>query len=167
MVSLTPAQAWQALQQVPDPELPAVSICELGIVREVRTEADAVTVVVTPTYSGCPATELIAGDIRSALLRAGAGTVEVRTRLSPAWSSDWISAAARDKLRAHGIVPPQAGAVPAQGSAQPLHFMPRALPCPRCGSTRTARLSEFGSTACKALYRCEECREPFEYFKEI
>ena len=172
MVSLTQAQAWQVLEQVPDPELPAVSICELGIVREVLTDADAVTVVVTPTYSGCPATELIAGDIRAALFRAGAGTVDVRTRLSPAWSSDWISAEARDKLRAHGIAPPQAG-VP-QPSLQPLRFVPRslpnvlrALPCPRCGSTRTTRLSEFGSTACKALYRCEDCREPFEYFKEI
>lgn len=167
MVNLTQAQAWQALQQVPDPELPAVSICELGIVRELRTDADAVTVVVTPTYSGCPATELIVDDIRSALLRAGAGTVEVQTRLAPAWSSDWISAAAREKLRAHGIVPPQPGAAPAQARAQPLRFVPRALPCPRCGSTRTTRLSEFGSTACKALYRCDSCREPFEYFKEI
>ncbi len=165
MVSLSQAQAWRVLEQVPDPELPAVSICELGIVREVLTDADAVTVVVTPTYSGCPATELIAGDIRAALLQAGAGTVDVRTRLSPAWSSDWVSAEARDKLRAHGIVPPQAGAP--QPSLQPLHFVPRSLPCPRCGSTRTTRLSEFGSTACKALYRCESCLEPFEYFKEI
>lgn len=165
MVSLTLAEAWKVLEQVPDPELPAVSICELGIVREVLTDADAVTVVVTPTYSGCPATELIAGDIRTALLQAGAGTVEVRTRLSPAWSSDWISAEARGKLRAHGIVPPQAAAP--RTSLQPLRFVPRSLPCPRCGSTRTTRLSEFGSTACKALYCCDDCREPFEYFKPI
>lgn len=165
MVSLTQAQAWRVLEQVPDPELPAVSICELGIVREVLTDADAVTVVVTPTYSGCPATELIADDIRTALLRAGAGTVDVRTQLSPAWSSDWISAAAREKLHAHGIVPPQANTP--QRSLQPLRFAPRSPPCPRCGSTRTTRLSEFGSTACKALYRCDNCREPFEYFKEI
>jgi ring-1,2-phenylacetyl-CoA epoxidase subunit PaaD len=161
-VNLTQEQAWKILEQIPDPELPAVSICELGIVREVRAGTDTLTVVVTPTYSGCPATEMIAGDIRSALVHAGATNVEVRTQLAPAWTSDWISAEARAKLRAHGIVPPQPGA-----TTQPLHFVPRTLPCPRCGSTSTARLSEFGSTACKALYRCESCREPFEYFKKI
>jgi len=162
---LTEAQAWELLQQVPDPELPAVSVCELGIVREVRAAPDGVTVIVTPTYSGCPATDMIQNAIREALRDAGAGRVSVETRLSPAWTSDWISAEARAKLRAHGIAPPQAAA----GEAwQPLPFVaPRAPSCPRCGARETTRVSEFGSTACKALYRCVRCCEPFEYFKPV
>lgn len=161
---LTEAQAWQALDTVEDPEIPVVSVTELGIVREVVAEGDGLRVVVTPTYSGCPATELIAESIVDALKAAGAGAVTVETRLSPAWSTDWIAEGARDKLRAYGIVPPQSAA---PGGGQVVRFMSRTLACPRCGSTRTTRLSEFGSTACKALYRCEDCREPFEYFKPI
>ena len=161
---LTEAQAWEALRQVPDPELPTVSVCELGIVREVRSGPEGVKVIVTPTYSGCPATEMIEIAIREALEDAGALGVNVETRLSPAWTSDWITAEARAKLRAHGIAPPQRIA---SGEIQPLRFVPPAPPCPRCGARSTARLSEFGSTACKALYRCEVCREPFEYFKPI
>ena len=161
---LTEAQAWQVLDAVEDPEIPVVSVTELGIVREIAVDGARVQVVVTPTYSGCPATEMIAGSIRDALLGAGADAVEVVTRLSPPWSTDWIDAGARDKLRAYGIVPPQAAA---PDGAQVVRFMSRTLPCPRCGSTHTSRLSEFGSTACKALYRCEDCREPFEYFKPI
>jgi ring-1,2-phenylacetyl-CoA epoxidase subunit PaaD len=159
---LTDAAAWDVLDAVPDPELPAVSVCDLGIVREVHANGDEVTVVVTPTYSGCPATEFIESGIREALMAAGAARVNVRTRLSPAWTSDWIRPTARDKLLTHGVVPP----APA-GAAQPLTFMPRRLNCPRCGSDRTTRISQFGSTACKALYRCDTCQEPFEYFKEI
>jgi ring-1,2-phenylacetyl-CoA epoxidase subunit PaaD len=161
---LTEAQAWEALQQVPDPELPAVSVCDLGIVREVHASPDGITVVVTPTYSGCPATEMIEAAIREALQNAGAGGVTVETRLSPAWTSDWLTSEARVKLHAHGIAPPQAAV---DGQTQPLRFVPRAPSCPRCGARNTTRLSEFGSTACKALYRCERCREPFEYFKPI
>jgi ring-1,2-phenylacetyl-CoA epoxidase subunit PaaD len=160
---LTPAQAWDALRAVPDPELPAVSVCELGIVREVRTEARKVTVVVTPTYSGCPATAVIAASIRTALMQAGASHVEIETRLSPPWTTDWIAPAAAEKLREHGIAP--AGAA-GPDAARPLGFVPR-IACPRCGSRRTERLSQFGSTACKALYRCVECREPFEHLKPI
>ncbi len=160
---LTPAQAWDALRTVPDPELPAVSVCELGIVREVRADAGTVTVVVTPTYSGCPATAVIAASIREALTQAGAARVEIETRLSPPWTTDWITSEAAEKLREHGIAPPGA-AIP--DAARPLRFAPR-IACPRCGSRRTERLSEFGATACKALYRCVECREPFEYLKPI
>jgi ring-1,2-phenylacetyl-CoA epoxidase subunit PaaD len=161
---LTEAQAWQALQQIPDPELPAVSVCELGIVREVRATEDSVTVVVTPTYSGCPATDMIEAAIRTALEDAGAASVSVETRLSPAWTSDWLTPEAHAKLRAHGVAPPQRVA---NNAAQTLRFIPPLPSCPRCGARDTVRLSEFGSTACKAFYRCAQCREPFEYFKPI
>ncbi len=161
---LTQARAWEVLRQILDPELPVVSVCELGIVREVHAAPDGVRVVVTPTYSGCPATEMIEIAIRQALQEAGALSVTVETRLSPAWTSDWVSSEARAKLRAHGIAPP---ASVANGRVQPLRFVPPAPPCPRCGERDTTRISEFGSTACKALYRCERCLEPFEYFKPI
>ena len=161
---LTEAQAWEVLRQVPDPELPAVSVCELGIVRDVHAGAEGVKVIVTPTYSGCPATEMIESAIREALEGAGAVGVTVETRLSPAWTSDWITTGARAKLRAYGVAPPQPTA---NGQQQPIRFFAPAPPCPRCGVRTTTRLSEFGSTACKALYRCEACREPFEYFKPI
>jgi ring-1,2-phenylacetyl-CoA epoxidase subunit PaaD len=164
---LTTAQAWEALRAVPDPEIPVISVTELGIVRDVQVEGDAVEVVVTPTYSGCPATELIEREIVAALKAAGASDVRVRTQLSPAWTTDWIVAGARERLRAYGIVPPGARSADA---AQPLNFMPRTavnLECPRCGSADTERLSQFGATACKALYRCRACGEPFEYFKPL
>jgi ring-1,2-phenylacetyl-CoA epoxidase subunit PaaD len=160
---LTEVQAWQALEQVPDPEIPGVSVCDLGIVREVRSTPDSVTVVVTPTYSGCPATEVIATSIRAALVHAGAPVVNLELRLAPAWTTDWIAPAAAEKLRALGIVPPH---VTSQSDVKVLRFSPP-LACPRCGSKQTERLSQFGSTACKALYRCVSCREPFEYFKPI
>jgi ring-1,2-phenylacetyl-CoA epoxidase subunit PaaD len=161
---LSEAQAWKVLDTVPDPEVPVVSVVELGIVRELRCTAEGITVVLTPTYSGCPATEVIGETIRASLLEAGAGRVELETRLQPAWTSAWIGAAARDKLRAYGIVPPDGTA--ALG-AQPLRFVRKTLACPRCGSTDTERLSEFGSTACKSTWRCRSCLEPFEYFKPI
>ncbi len=162
---LSEAQAWKVLDSVPDPEVPVVSVVELGIVRELHCRADGITVVVTPTYSGCPATEVIGQTIRDSLTAAGAGRVELETRLDPAWTSDWIGEAAREKLRAYGIVPPTGKA--AVGGAQPIRFVRKTLTCPRCGSNDTERLSEFGSTACKATYRCKSCLEPFEYFKPI
>ena len=166
---LSEQQAWQVLEAVPDPEIPVISVTELGIVRDIARDSvdgvDGLRVVVTPTYSGCPATELIEESIRTALLDAGATAVTVETRLAPPWTTDWITAAARDKLRAYGIVPPGAGA--AATAAQPVRFMRRQLACPRCGSEDTERLAEFGSTACKATYRCKSCLEPFEYFKPI
>ncbi|THF65143.1 1,2-phenylacetyl-CoA epoxidase subunit PaaD [Pseudothauera rhizosphaerae] len=162
---LTESQAWQVLGDVPDPEIPVVSVVELGIVREVASRAGGLRVVVTPTYSGCPATEVIADSIRAALAAAGAGAVDIETRLDPAWTTDWMGDAARDKLRAYGIAPPSGTA--AAGGVQPIRFVAKSQTCPHCGSTDTERLSEFGSTACKALYRCRACREPFEYFKPI
>lgn len=160
-------QAWQVLQGVPDPEVPAISLVELGIVREVGVADDgALQVVLTPTYSGCPATEVIESSVREALHAAGLGPVRIEQRRAPAWTTDWISEDGRRKLRDYGIAPPGPVAAPAEA---PLHFMPcpAQVPCPRCGSARTERLSAFGATACKALYRCVACREPFEHFKPI
>ena len=163
-IALSVDQAWAALGAVPDPEIPVISVVELGIVRDLHIDGDAVEVILTPTYSGCPATEIIARDIVAALKAAGAGEVRVRTQLAPAWTTEWIDPAAREKLRAYGIVPP---AEHATDGAQPLHFVPRVLDCPRCGAGDTERLSQFGATACKALYRCRSCGEPFEYFKPL
>lgn len=162
---LTETQAWKVLDTVADPEIPVISVTELGIVRAIEVRPDGVNVVVTPTYSGCPATEVIAQDIRDALLQAGVEQVSIEMRLSPAWTSDWIGEAAHEKLRAYGIAPP--GQCTPAGGALPLRFVRIRIPCPLCGSTDTARLSEFGSTACKALYRCQSCLEPFDYFKPI
>ena len=160
---LTEARAWDVLQQVLDPEIPVISVCELGIVRELRAEPDCMVVVITPTYSGCPATEVIESAIRDALEQAGAAAVRIETRLSPAWTTDWITSAGAAKLQGHGIAPPHPTAPP----TQLLHFVPPEPACPRCGIKQAERLSEFGSTACKALYRCRSCQEPFEYFKSI
>ena len=164
------ARAWAALADVLDPEVPALSVCDLGIVREVIEHGDTLEVVLTPTYSGCPATEVIEHDVLQAIERAGLGPVRASLRRAPAWSSDWISAEGKRKLREYGIAPPGAAQMP-QGTA-PIRFVGRgplgeAVACPRCGSAQTERLSAFGSTACKALYRCLACREPFEYFKPI
>jgi ring-1,2-phenylacetyl-CoA epoxidase subunit PaaD len=157
--------AWAALAAVPDPEVPALSVVDLGIVREVLIEADGVRAVLTPTYSGCPATEVIAATVRDALQGAGFGPVNIEHRLAPAWSSDWISDAGRRKLHDYGIAPPD-GSAPVGGLAA-VRIRPRNVECPRCGSRQTERLSAFGSTACKALHRCLACREPFEHFKPI
>lgn len=159
---MTAEQAWAVLARVADPEVPVISVTELGIVRDVRIDDDRVEVVVTPTYSGCPATEAIEQSIAAALREAGAADVRIETRLAPAWTTDWIAPAAREKLRRYGIAPPPA----ARDGAQPLAFAPR-VDCPLCGSPNTERLSQFGATACKALYRCRDCREPFEYFKPL
>lgn len=151
--------AWRALAAVPDPEVPALSVVDLGIVRAVsQGEGGALAVVLTPTYSGCPATEAIEADIRAALESEGLGPVHITQRLAPAWTTDWISADGRRKLADYGIAPPEAAVV---------HIVARNVACPRCRSARTERLSAFGSTACKALYRCLACREPFEHFKPI
>lgn len=158
--------AWQVLDGVLDPEVPVVSVRDLGIVRDVRLVGDALEVVLTPTYSGCPATEVIESDVLSAIEAAGLGPAHVTLQRAPAWTTDWITPQGRERLRAYGIVPP--GPL-AAGTQVPLRFMPRAaaLPCPHCGSQQTERLSAFGSTACKSLYRCLSCREPFEYFKPL
>lgn len=160
--------AWAALAEVLDPEVPALSVVDLGLVREVLEHVDGLEVVLTPTYSGCPATEVIEQAVIDAVVAAGLGPARVTMRRAPAWSSDWISEDGRRKLREYGIAPP--GPVLPDG-AQPIRLVGRrsaaAVPCPRCGSARSELLSAFGSTACKSLHRCLDCREPFEHFKPI
>ena len=159
-------RAWQVLDGVPDPEVPALSVRDLGIVRDVIDHGDELEVVLTPTYSGCPATEVIEQDVLGALQAEGLGPARATLRRAPAWTTDWISDEGRRKLREYGIAPP--GPVPPE-TAVPIRLVRRApqVACPRCGSTHTERTSAFGSTACKALYRCLDCREPFEHFKPI
>ncbi|MEX2180553.1 MAG: 1,2-phenylacetyl-CoA epoxidase subunit PaaD [Gemmatimonadaceae bacterium] len=162
---LTRAQALEVLGTVPDPEVPAVSVVELGIVRDVEVAADgAATVTITPTYSGCPAMFEIEKDVRAALLGAGAASVDVRTLLSPAWTTDWIGAEAREKLRQYGIAPPGRAQ---EGGLVTLTRRHAPVPCPFCGSGDTQLKSEFGSTACKAIHVCNNCRQPFDEFKAI
>ncbi|CAN5844651.1 phenylacetate-CoA oxygenase subunit PaaJ [soil metagenome] len=162
------ARAWAVLDTVLDPEVPVVSLRELGIVRDVELADDGIVVVLTPTYSGCPATELIQQNVLAAMHAAGLGPVRIRMQRAPAWTTDWISAEGRQKMRDYGIVPPAHIDV---SRGVPMRFVPRMsaphLDCPRCHSTHTERISAFGSTACKSLYRCIACGEPFEYFKPI
>jgi ring-1,2-phenylacetyl-CoA epoxidase subunit PaaD len=144
--------AHTVVAEVPDPELPFVTVADLGILREVSEQDGRVVVTITPTYSGCPAMREIVADIKHRLHRAGADDVEVRVRLSPAWTTDWVTDEGRRKLREAGVAPPS-GHAPAA--------------CPRCGSADTRELSRFSGTACKALHRCNECLEPFEYLKVL
>ena len=157
---------WAALATVPDPEIPVVSIVELGIVRGVAWEDRGLVVKVTPTYSGCPATEMINTLIREALAVIGVTDVALVNQLAPPWSTDWIAPEARVRLNGYGIAPPHVmgGRVDVAGIS-PLRRADVIVPCPRCASTNTQLLSQFGSTACKAQYRCVDCREPFDYFK--
>ncbi len=181
-VDLTSA-VWQLLEAVPDPEIPVVSIRELGILRDVRMHASGrIEVVITPTYSGCPAMGQIEDDVKAAL--RGSGTdVCVVTQLAPAWTTDWMTESCKTKLREYGIAPPQQFVGDAKNRAKPIHFTIKnraaqaiyksapdhsyieSVPCPRCGSSNTTETSHFASTACKALYKCLACLEPFDYFK--
>jgi ring-1,2-phenylacetyl-CoA epoxidase subunit PaaD len=153
---------------VTDPELPMLTLSDLGVLRDVRTEADVVVVEITPTYTGCPAMGVMRADLVRALHAAGFGAVDVRTVLSPPWSTDWISAEGRRKLAEAGIAPPAPAPARPEGPV-PLSLGPtnRTASCPLCGSTDTEEISEFGATACKALRRCRDCREPFEHVKEL
>ncbi|MGB6984967.1 MAG: 1,2-phenylacetyl-CoA epoxidase subunit PaaD [Candidatus Aquilonibacter sp.] len=153
------AQAWEWLDTVPDPELPAVTITDLGIVRDIREEADALVVALTPTYSGCPATAVIEEDVTRALHAHGVEHVRIERRLAPAWTTDWITPRGRERLHEHGIAPP------ASDIGNGIVILSVAIRCPHCGSLSTSEISRFGSTPCKALYRCEACREPFDYVK--
>ena len=168
------------LDGIPDPEIPVVSIRELGILRDIRVNGDEVEIVITPTYSGCPAMEQIEADIRAALAAHPVRT-RITRQLAPAWSTAWTGPEAREKLRRYGIAPPQGAATteqvirfapnsaPKKGASRTDLTVPEgqnhAIPCPHCGSTRTTESSHFGSTACKSLWRCLDCREPFDYFK--
>jgi ring-1,2-phenylacetyl-CoA epoxidase subunit PaaD len=156
------AQVWSWLEEVADPEIPVVSVVDLGIVRGFRLLGDSIEVEVAPTYSGCPATEFIEQSIVSALEQQGLAPVKIKRVLSPPWTTDWISEQGREKLREYGIAPP-AGPT----SKRDLMHGTRSIACPRCTSTQTTCVSEFGSTACKAAYKCDDCLEPFEYFKCI
>ena len=150
------------LETVSDPEIPVLSVVDLGIVRKIGTGTGPVCVTITPTYSGCPAMEVITRDIRNTLQRAGYRDAEVRTELSPAWTTDWISEKGKDKLKAFGIAAP----LPRQSVCYACAFHEQeAIACPRCNSWRTKLISWFGSTPCKALYQCQDCQEPFDYFK--
>ena len=165
-----PEEVWRWLGEVPDPEIPVISLTDLGIIRDVAWDGDTLVVAVTPTYSGCPATTVINLDIETALRSHGIEKLRLERRLSPPWTTDWISEAGREKLRAYGIAPPIDGTA-ADGRlmarASRLAGSNLAVACPRCGSTRTEKVSQFGSTPCKANYRCSDCLEPFDYFKCI
>ena len=157
------SRAWLTLASVEDPEIPALSIVDLGLIRYVTPQPDGILEVgLSPTYIGCPATEVIRRSVEHALRNAGVGAFAVTTVLSPAWTSDWITAEGRRKLETYGIVPPEQSA-----SMRDLLRKARPVGCPRCHSTDTECISEFGSTPCKALHRCRACLEPFEYFKCI
>lgn len=162
-------EVWRWLAAVPDPEIPVISLTDLGIVRDVAHDGDTLVVTLTPTYSGCPATSVITMDVEAALRAQGVEKLRVERRLSPAWTTDWISAEGREKLRQYGIAPPIDGTA-ADGqrkAAALLRGSNMIVPCPRCGSHDTEKLSQFGSTPCKAQYRCKGCLEPFDYFKCI
>lgn len=153
------AQLFELLSSVCDPEIPVLTLQDLGVLRDISIDDGAITITITPTYAGCPAMDAMQADIETTLAEAGYQHVKVKQSLSPAWTSDWMSAAGREKLRAYGIAPP------VRHSGQPTK---RAnIQCPQCGSGDTECISEFGSTACKALYRCVDCLEPFDYFKCI
>jgi ring-1,2-phenylacetyl-CoA epoxidase subunit PaaD len=154
-VQITTQQVWQWLQQVPDPEVPVLSVLDLGVVRNVQVTDATVHVSITPTYTGCPAMDMISMNIKLALLQKGAKQVTVTQQLLPVWTTDWITDEAKQKLQAYGIAPPQ-------GTADKEDTI---IICPQCKSTNTQIISQFGSTACKALYKCNNCLEPFDYFK--
>ena len=159
---------WAALDGVPDPEVPVLSVVELGIVRDIAIDVAGVEVTVTPTYSGCPAMQTIERDILAALQRAGARNPRLRTVYAPAWTTDWMTDAAREKLRRYGIAPPGVREATGDLLVQLLRRTPAApVPCPYCGSSATELRSEFGPTACKAIRYCTSCTQPFEQFKAI
>lgn len=150
---------WQLMRTVYDPEIPVLSVVDLGIVRDIKTNEQEIKVIITPTYSGCPAMNTIAMNIKTVLLQNGFEKIKIEQQLSPAWTTDWMTEEGKQKLRAYGITPP-VGKAFNKSYLQNIQVM-----CPLCGSLKTKLLSEFGSTSCKALYKCEECLEPFDYFK--
>lgn len=153
MMHVPPTQIWEWLDNVPDPEIPVISIVDLGIVRDVTWKNDTLHVAVTPTYSGCPATRVIEMEIETALRDKGIENICLERRIAPAWTTDWLSEKGRQKLEDYGIAPPSAAGGPDR--------------CPQCRSTDLTRVSQFGSTPCKAHWRCNDCLEPFDYFKCI
>ena len=152
------AQLFELLSSVVDPEIPVLTLQDLGVLRDISNENGKIKVTITPTYAGCPATETMRADIEATLAEAGYAQVTVKQSLSPAWTTDWMSEAGREKLRAYGIAPPVKTSCGQTAGT---------IECPQCGSNNVKTISEFGSTACKALYQCQDCLEPFDYFKCI
>lgn len=161
--SITEEQLWTWMEEVSDPEIPVLTVVDLGIVREIEVKGDAVTVRITPTYSGCPAMNEIEQNIRQKLTQEGLENVKVETVLSPPWTTDWMTENGKKKLKEYGIAPPQGSSA----DKSVLFGKPREIQCPHCGSKNTEMVSQFGSTACKSLYKCKDCQEPFDYFKCI
>ncbi len=160
--SISTAEAWKVLSNITDPEIPVLSIVDLGIVRRVEMKAEGLEVDLTPTYSGCPAIDVIKTTVHMELSAAGFDKIRLTQVLSPAWTTDWMTEEGRKKLKAYGIAPPE----PQQSVCSPGLFNNEvAIQCPQCNSYHTRLLSEFGSTACKSLYQCQDCLEPFDYFK--
>jgi ring-1,2-phenylacetyl-CoA epoxidase subunit PaaD len=159
----TNQEIFRLLATIPDPEIPVITIEDLGVLRSVTLEGDMVHVCITPTYSGCPAMKMIEQDIVSLLKEKGIEKVKVDMVYAPAWTTDWISDEAKEKLRLYGIAPPEK----ATADKSSITGKPKHLACPRCGSKNVEMISQFGSTACKALYKCLDCKEPFDYFKCI
>ncbi len=160
---LTKENILQLLNKIPDPEIPVISIVELGVIREVKIDNEKVELTITPTYSGCPAMKQMEDDIRKTLKENKINDFKITMTYSPAWSTDWMSAETKEKLRKYGIAPPEQ-------NTQDKSFITgkiKTVSCPRCRSTNTKLISQFGSTACKALYQCQDCMEPFDYFKCI
>lgn len=154
-------EIWQLLSEVKDPEVPVLSVTDLGIIRGVSITGNHIDVVITPTYSGCPAMDVISMDIRLKLIEKGYRDITVRQQISSAWTTDWMSEEGKQKLKAFGIAPPN----PKQQFCTTEMFRQEAVACPRCNSYHTELISQFGSTACKAMYRCLDCKEAFDYFK--
>lgn len=158
MVTVT--DIWHWLEDVSDPEVPVLSVVDLGVVRSIKLEGNSAEIVITPTYSGCPAMRVIEEDIRAKLADHGINDLTVTTTLSPAWTTDWLSENGRQKLKEYGIAPPEN-----EVDKSVLFATPTVVPCPLCNSRNTKMVSQFGSTACKAHYQCNDCLEPFDYFK--
>lgn len=152
------AAIWSILETVMDPEVPVLSVVDLGVIRAIAKDGQQITVTITPTYTGCPAMDMIAMQIRMALMAAGYEPI-IKTILSPAWTTDWMTEKGKQQLKAYGIAPPVGKSIDAA------YLEELVVPCPQCQSTHTVLISQFGSTACKALFKCEECKEPFDYFK--
>lgn len=159
-MTVTEEHIWQILEEVPDPEIPVLNLLDLGIIRDVILNEDEIEIVVTPTYSGCPATSMINMAIKMKLIEKGFNNIKITNRLSPVWTTDWMTEEGKQKLKAYGIAPP----VYSKNNDE-LFSKTDEVECPLCGSKHTHLVSQFGSTACKALYQCDDCREPFDYFK--
>lgn len=159
-MTITEEHIWQILKEVPDPEVPVLNLLDLGIIRDVKFNENEIEIVVTPTYSGCPATSMINMAIKMKLIERGFNNIKITNQLSPAWTTDWMTEEGKQKLKAYGIAPP----VYSKNSDE-LFSKTDEVECPLCGSKYTHLVSQFGSTACKALYQCDDCREPFDYFK--